>query len=106
MTGLEQLWTPAQLAEWLQVERDYVYLHAVELGALRLGSGPRARLRFDPAEVRRRLNACYPGRESDEAETAALKPRKGPRRQRPLGTSVPLLPIRGPIQAGDGPEVA
>ena len=35
----------------LMVEASFVYEHAVELGAMRLGSGPRARLRFDLEDV-------------------------------------------------------
>jgi hypothetical protein len=38
----ERLLTPAELAVWLNVERNYVYEHAASLGALRLGDGPRA----------------------------------------------------------------
>lgn len=36
----------AELARRRAVERDWVYAHARELGAIRLG-GPRGRLRFD-----------------------------------------------------------
>lgn len=46
----------ATLAEELSVERDWVYSHAEELGGFRLG-GPKGRLRFDRAEVARRLRA-------------------------------------------------
>jgi|tagenome__1003787_1003787.scaffolds.fasta_scaffold20520901_1 hypothetical protein len=35
------------------VSVDYVYAHARELGAIRLGEGPKARLRFDLADVER-----------------------------------------------------
>jgi hypothetical protein len=35
------------LADRLGVDRSYVYEHADVLGAIRLGDGPRARLRFD-----------------------------------------------------------
>jgi hypothetical protein len=63
-----ELVTVAELAAWLRIDRDYVYRYADELGALRLGSGPRARLRFDLAEVRRRLcssaSSCSIGRRS------------------------------------------
>jgi excisionase family DNA binding protein len=45
--SLSRLLTPAELAEYLSVERSYVYEHASELGAIRLGTGPKARLRFD-----------------------------------------------------------
>jgi hypothetical protein len=44
----------ATLAAELGVERDWVYTHAEELGALRLG-GPRGRLRFDRSWVRQNL---------------------------------------------------
>jgi hypothetical protein len=43
-------------ARW-GVARRWVYNHASELGACRLGSGSRPRLRFDPVEVAERLGA-------------------------------------------------
>jgi hypothetical protein len=43
--------TAAQVAERWSVDRAWVYDHADQLGARRLGSGKRPRLRFDPAEV-------------------------------------------------------
>lgn len=46
------------VAEYLGVSTDYVYEHADELGVKRLGSGPRAPLRFDLAKVDERLTAC------------------------------------------------
>ena len=42
------------MARELGVERDWVYAHAIDLGAIRLG-GPRGRLRFDPEVVKERL---------------------------------------------------
>lgn len=42
-----QLLDPKELARALNVSLDYVYAHAVDLGAMRLGDGPKARLRFD-----------------------------------------------------------
>lgn len=44
----------ATVARVLGVERDWVYDHARELGAVRLG-GPQGRLRFDLEEIPRRL---------------------------------------------------
>src|SRR5437879_1092741 len=94
-----RLLTPAELAEWLSVARGWVYEHAEELGALRLGVGPRARLRFDLDEVRaylgkQRTASCSEGRESvaQDAAPAAVKPR---RRGRRMGTTVDLLPVHG-----------
>jgi hypothetical protein len=46
-----------QLARDLGVSLDYVYAHATELGAMRLGSGPKARIRFDLDSARRTLEA-------------------------------------------------
>jgi hypothetical protein len=45
----------AEVARLWGVARRWVYDHAEELGASRLGSGPRPRLRFDPDEVAARL---------------------------------------------------
>ena len=46
-----------QLAQELGVSLDFVYSHAGELGAMRLGSGPRARIRFDLDRARQALEA-------------------------------------------------
>jgi hypothetical protein len=48
--------TPVQVAERFAVSRKWVYDHAEELGATRLGQGPRARLRFDAEIVSRVLD--------------------------------------------------
>ena len=40
----------SELAGRLGVDRSWVYSHAIELGAVKLGDGPRARLRFDPRD--------------------------------------------------------
>lgn len=49
------LLSAAQVAAWWAVDRGWVYDHADQLGALRLGAGRRPRLRFDPDRVRRAL---------------------------------------------------
>src|SRR3954453_7044595 len=46
-----QLLTVAQVARRFQVHPSWVYANARRLGALRLGTGPRAPLRFDPDRV-------------------------------------------------------
>lgn len=46
-----------QLAHELAVSLDYVYAHAAELGGMRLGSGPKARIRFDLDHARQALEA-------------------------------------------------
>ncbi len=51
----EGLLTARQVAARFNVDRGWVYAHARELGVIRLGNGPRPRLRFDPAVVVQRL---------------------------------------------------
>ena len=46
-----------RLARDLGVSIDYVYAHATELGAMRLGSGPKARIRFDLDRARQSVEA-------------------------------------------------
>ena len=41
----------AEVAERFGVHRSWVYSHAEKLGAVRLGTGPKARLRFDLQRV-------------------------------------------------------
>jgi hypothetical protein len=41
------LLTAKQLARHLGLNPSWVYEHAEELGAIRFGSGPKARIRFD-----------------------------------------------------------
>jgi hypothetical protein len=43
--------TASQVATRYGVSRSWVYAHQRELRAMRLGDGPRARLRFDPGIV-------------------------------------------------------
>ncbi|MDO8213903.1 hypothetical protein [Conexibacter sp. CPCC 206217] len=49
------LLSAAQVSTWWGVERGWVYQHADQLGAIRLGAGRRPRLRFDPDRVRRAM---------------------------------------------------
>jgi hypothetical protein len=80
----------AALADHLSVTADYVYRHADRLGGVRLGTGPRARLRFDVGLVDRLLRDQVV--EQPQARTATRKRR--PRKDTPVDL-VPLLPIRG-----------
>ena len=80
----------AELARRLAVDRSWVYAHAIELGAVKLGEGPRPRLRFDPKLAADRMRAL--GQDPDGHE-----PRE--RRRRPDRSSEDdgprLLPIKG-----------
>lgn len=76
-------WLDAKdVAELLGVERDWAYEHADELGASRIGNGPRPRLRFPPQIL------DSPDRSSTSTE-AARQPTKP--RSKPSG----LIPIHG-----------
>ena len=71
--------------------RDWVYEHAGDLGAIRLGgagAGKRPRLAFDPARVDAYLAPVQP------ADEAPPPTRSGARRARNK-PEVPLLPIEG-----------
>jgi hypothetical protein len=105
----------AELARRLGVDRDWVYAHAAQLGAVRLG-GPRGRLRFDVDIVRERLDAetdrRSQGRRRRDARSAgrakrqALSPRsrvKSPQTQRRASGSAPARSPR-PQHPGGSPE--
>ena len=71
----EMAWLDAQeVARRLSVSREWVYEHADELGASRIGSGPRPRLRFPPQilDSRHRDQASAPA--ASEAATGEPKP--------------------------------
>jgi hypothetical protein len=82
----------AELARRLGVDRSWVYTHAIDLGAVRLGNGPRPRLRFDPRLAVARLRAGV-------GAEGRSKPSKPPRRCVPTradaGDRPRLLPIKG-----------
>lgn len=62
-----RLVTAAEVAQWCGVERSWVYAHAEQLGARKIGTGERPRLRFDLDQVSERiaaLNGPQPGRRS------------------------------------------
>jgi hypothetical protein len=61
----------AEIAQRLGVTREWVYEHARELGAVRIGQGPRPRLRFPPGQIGTQTSA----------ESRRLKPERGPRRR-------------------------
>ena len=50
-----RLLTVAAVSQEFGVSTDWVYANARRLGAIRLGSGPRARLRFDRATIADRI---------------------------------------------------
>ncbi len=78
----------AELARRFGIERTWVYSHAIELGAVKLGSGAKPRLRFDPEVAARIL------RRAGEESAADPPTRSGERAGQPRGSGK-LLPIRG-----------
>ncbi|MBW8060731.1 MAG: hypothetical protein FVQ78_10540 [Solirubrobacterales bacterium] len=97
--GLQQreLVDAAELARRFGIERSWVYTHAIELGAVKLGSGPKPRLRFDPQIAARVL------RRVGEEPAADPPARSGKRAGQPSGSEgsdVRLLPIRSPGENG------
>lgn len=88
----------SQLARHLGVTRTWVYEHAHHLGAIRLGTGTKARLRFDLHTATTAINS--PREHQPRDTTPAVEtPRRGRPRRRPQPT-VPLLPIHEPRSRG------
>jgi hypothetical protein len=90
-----QLVDAATVAEKLSVSREYVYAHADELGVIRIGGGTRPRLRFDLARVLSTTSSCFTGRESPSRKQPVDTGKSAHRRDRSMGSSTKLLPIRG-----------
>ena len=89
----------AELAGVLGVSRAWVYEHASELGAIRLGEGSRARLRFEVEAARAALSRY--GSNRSDAHTAnggGASVLPTPRRRRSLASHRPepgsILPVR------------
>jgi hypothetical protein len=59
---VEPLVDAVEIARLFGRTRSWVYEHAGELGAVRLGSGPRPRLGFSPARVARTSSGPASGR--------------------------------------------
>jgi hypothetical protein len=88
-----------EVADRYGVSRAFVYQHADDLGAIRVGGGSRPRLRFDPATVEERLadvSSTQPRLNGHAAQPPAVT------RKRNLagGADVRLLPI-GPKRRTD-----
>ncbi len=101
------LMTAAEVAAGFGVTRAWVYEHATELAAVRLGTGPKARLRFDPKVVAKALASCSASRESQVPVSTVAKPHSAKTPRRRMGTRSDLLPIRGlddPKSASDPPS--
>jgi hypothetical protein len=60
-----ELVNAAELARRFGIERSWVYSHAIELGAIKLGDGTKPRLRFDPEISTRVLRKVGDGSAAD-----------------------------------------
>ena len=85
-----RLLTVAAVSEEFGVSTDWVYANAGRLGAIRLGSGPRARLRFERATIAERI-AKVASHAARERSSQRGKRRRGTR----AGADGDLLPILG-----------
>ncbi len=83
--GPRRLVEAAELARLLNVSRDAVYANADRFGAVRIGDGPRARLRFD---VERAFAA------QQQVHAKARTPQPTRRRDQRADSSVELLPFK------------
>jgi transposase-like protein len=81
--------TVEQVAERLGVARSTVYSHWQEWGGYKLGSGPKARIRFDSLELPVTKGARKPPRA--QAPEPALKPARRRRRRQDLLVATPRL---------------
>lgn len=79
----------SEAARRLGVSRATVYAKAGELGAIRIGDGPRARLRFDPAALAERVEGTRRRRQRPGPTTPTR------RKRRVAARRADLLPIRG-----------
>ena len=96
----QELLDAAQVAERFGVSRSFVYEHAAELGAIRLGApgeGRRPRLRFDAAAVTKRLRDLPTADEGASTGEPAPRPRSA-RAQATPRHGAPLLEIRGEVR--------
>lgn len=83
--GESALLTVAEVAARLNVSHAWVYAHKHELGAIRLGNGPKARLRFEATAVLAELH-----RRDRPADSAASEPTETSKRTRRRLVSRPL----------------
>jgi hypothetical protein len=82
-----ELLTFADVAARYRVRPSWVYAHQRELGVVRLGDGPRARLRFDAQVVAASVDR-HAGRARTRSEDHRLRRRR--RRRLPSRTPPPL----------------
>jgi hypothetical protein len=83
--------TAKELASHLKLNPAWVYEHAEELGAIRTGNGPKARIRFDLHTATHALK-----QHQRQPVQAPAPSRRKPPRPAAYPTDAPLLEIRNP----------
>lgn len=94
--------TAPELAEELRVKPAWVRANAERLGAIRLGTGPKAPLRFHHATAVEKLTYRSSGGRSQEPGGGSGKRNREVPLDGMTGTGAPLLPIRGSRVAKSG----
>lgn len=83
------LLTTADVAADLAVSEEWVRDHQADLGAIKLGDGPKARLRFEPDAI-----TAYKARRRVEPPESTPPQRRRPRRRRHRAPAdVELFPV-------------
>lgn len=96
--GGPRLVDAGQLAQQLGLSRSWVYEHAQDLGGMRLGHGPKARLRFNPETAAKALAEPPTTSPTRATVPSPSRSRGRPRREPPAGAD--LLPIRARAAIG------
>lgn len=86
------LLTVGEVAQRLRVSTKWVYAHQRRLGAIKLGDGPKARLRFDAGAVAAELDHVEREPEVPQSAVVPGTPAKTKRSRRRL-VSRPLPPV-------------
>jgi hypothetical protein len=92
--GTSHLLTVADVALVLQLEASWVYDHARELGAVRLGRGVRSPIRFEPRTVAAGLRALAQGASSEPPALEAPVQAARAKKKKSRGGGPSLLPVR------------
>lgn len=83
-----------EVAARFGVSADWVREHQTELGVVRLGDGPRPRLRFDPVRVAEAMTARAESEGSEAEETRVAAVDLPSRRRSRSGDALDSLPVR------------
>jgi hypothetical protein len=89
--------TAKELAHHLKLNPAWVYEHAEELGAIRTGDGPKARMRFD---LHTATQALRRHQKQSTPVPASGSPRRRPQRPGVYPADTPLLQVRNPYARG------